>query len=106
METQQVLPNGMLVLQIRLFVPELNHPAYGVVRAIVKDGNDLTTGAGVNSFLDSDGEVGHIRGPNDTVSALRNLYLRPCQSIARCSQSTTVVAVLAHVASFLMTPAT
>lgn len=41
-------------MQIRLYFPETGHPAYGILRAIVKDSNktDNTT-----SYLDSDGQV-------------------------------------------------
>ena len=36
---------------INLFLPEQQHPAYGLVRAVVKDEND----ADLTSFIDSDG---------------------------------------------------
>ncbi len=36
---------------INLFLPEQSHPAYGLVRTVVKDDNDNST----TSFLDSDG---------------------------------------------------
>ena len=36
---------------INLFLPEQSHPAYGLVRSVVKDDNDNST----TSYLDSDG---------------------------------------------------
>jgi len=41
-------------MQIRFFYPELDHPAFGVVRAIAKDDTDTETGAAATVFLDSD----------------------------------------------------
>ena len=41
-------------MQIRLFYPELDHPAFGVMRAIAKDGTDTETGSSAVVFLDSD----------------------------------------------------
>ena len=42
-------------LQIRLYYPETGHPAYGVIRALVKDSTDTSNRA---SYTDSDGRVG------------------------------------------------
>lgn len=42
-------------VQIRLYYPETGHPAYGVIRALVKDSTD-TSNRG--SYTDSDGRVG------------------------------------------------
>ena len=47
-------------VQVRLFFPELGHPAFGVIRAIVKDSADAYNATGAESFLDSDGEVGQL----------------------------------------------
>lgn len=44
-------------LQIRFFYPELDHPAFGVMRAIAKDGTDNETGSSAVVFLDSDNMV-------------------------------------------------
>ncbi len=44
-------------MQIRFFFPELDHPAFGVVRAIAKDDTDTETGAAATVFLDSDNTV-------------------------------------------------
>lgn len=44
-------------MQIRMFYPELDHPAFGVVRAIVKDNTDTETGPSAAVFLDSDNLV-------------------------------------------------
>ncbi|KAL3149191.1 hypothetical protein ABBQ32_002019 [Trebouxia sp. C0010 RCD-2024] len=41
--------------QIRLYFPETGHPAYGILRALVKDSSDT---ANVTSHTDSDGRVG------------------------------------------------
>ena len=41
-------------MQIRFFYPELDHPAFGVMRAIAKDGTDTETGSSAVVFLDSD----------------------------------------------------
>lgn len=45
-------------LQIRFFYPELDHPAFGVMRAIAKDGTDTESGSSAVVFLDSDNMVG------------------------------------------------
>ena len=47
----------VLGLQIRFFYPELDHPAFGVMRAIAKDGTDTETGSFAVVFLDSDNMV-------------------------------------------------
>lgn len=44
-------------MQIRVFYPELDHPAFGVMRAIAKDGTDTETGSSSVVFLDSDNMV-------------------------------------------------
>ena len=44
-------------MQIRLFYPELDHPAFGVIRAIAKDNTDTETGPSASVFLDSDNLV-------------------------------------------------
>ena len=41
-------------MQIRLYFPETGHPAYGILRAIVKDSNNTNN---ITSYLDSDGQV-------------------------------------------------
>ncbi|EIE21984.1 hypothetical protein COCSUDRAFT_56427 [Coccomyxa subellipsoidea C-169] len=54
---------------VQLYFPEFGHPAYGVVRAIVKDGSDTYRGLPSVTFLDSSGEVSNLarnatnRGP-------------------------------------------
>lgn len=68
-------------MQIRMFYPEINHLAYGVLRAIVKDNDDLSTGIGVNSFLDSDGQVGQVRGANSTVGCLLVYPAAVCECV-------------------------
>ena len=50
-------------MQIRLYFPEIFHPAYGVLRALVKDSNDTANTA---SHVDSDGQVGHINAAVDS----------------------------------------
>lgn len=50
-------------MQIRLYFPEIFHPAYGVLRALVKD-SDST--ANIASHLDSDGRVGHTNTTTDS----------------------------------------
>ena len=42
---------------MQLYFPEIAHPAFGVVRAIVKDSSDADLGAVSQTFLDSDGQV-------------------------------------------------
>ena len=44
-------------LQIRMFYPELDHPAFGVIRSIAKDNTDTETGPSSAVFLDSDNMV-------------------------------------------------
>lgn len=46
-----------MVSQVRMFYPELQHPAFGVIRAILKDSTDNMTGTPSLVFLDSDDEV-------------------------------------------------
>ena len=45
-------------MQIRFFYPELDHPAFGAMRAIAKDGTDTEDGPSAVVFLDSDNTVG------------------------------------------------
>ena len=42
-------------MQVRVYFPESDHPAYGILRSIVKDSTDT---ANASSYLDSDGRVG------------------------------------------------
>ena len=44
---------SVLPSQVAVYVPESGHPAYGAVRAYVKDANDQ----GNLAFLDSDGQL-------------------------------------------------
>lgn len=46
-------------MQISIYVPEEQHPRYGVVRAVIKDtsNEDNSTSAGQQIYLDSDGLV-------------------------------------------------
>ena len=46
-----------MCMQVRIFYPEVGHPAFGAVRAIVKDSTDNETGAASLVFLDSDNQV-------------------------------------------------
>eukprot|EP00212_Chloropicon_laureae_P003902 CAMPEP_0197488208 /NCGR_PEP_ID=MMETSP1311-20131121/3186_1 /TAXON_ID=464262 /ORGANISM="Genus nov. species nov., Strain RCC856" /LENGTH=1764 /DNA_ID=CAMNT_0043032175 /DNA_START=186 /DNA_END=5480 /DNA_ORIENTATION=+ len=41
--------------QVHIYLPEVSHPAHGVIRTIVKDGDDVFEGAPSETFLDSDG---------------------------------------------------
>ena len=41
-------------MQVSIYLADKDHPAYGYVRAFVKDSNDVTSEL---SFLDSDGQV-------------------------------------------------
>ena len=52
-------------MQIRLYFPETGHPAYGVLRAQVKDSNNTVRGT---SHVDSDGRVGYEYNHNDVDS--------------------------------------
>ncbi|EFN59099.1 hypothetical protein CHLNCDRAFT_137883 [Chlorella variabilis] len=42
-----------------MYLPQEEHPAYGVVRAIVKDFDDQPTSMGAQTWLDSDGNVAY-----------------------------------------------
>eukprot|EP00884_Botryococcus_braunii_P015271 jgi/Botrbrau1/2427/Bobra.0395s0049.1 len=44
--------------QVRLYFPEMGHPAFGVVRSIVKDSTDIDRGSASIVFVDSDGQIG------------------------------------------------
>ncbi len=46
-------------MQVQLYFPQIGHPAYGIVRGIVKDSTDFYQGLSSVTFLDSDGKVGH-----------------------------------------------
>lgn len=46
-----------IAAQIQLYFPEKDHPAYGIVRSVVRDSTDVYTGSESVSFLDSDGQV-------------------------------------------------
>lgn len=50
-------------MQIRLYFPEVSHPQYGVLRALVKDADDT---ANIASHVDSDAQVGHISATADS----------------------------------------
>lgn len=45
------------LLQVHIYFPEIGHPAFGIVRAIVKDSLDVNFGLASQTFLDSDGQV-------------------------------------------------
>ena len=45
-----------------MLVPDSGNPAFGVLRAVVMDNNDPTTGPGASSYIDSDGLVGYALG--------------------------------------------
>ena len=45
-------------MQIRLFFSEASTPGFGLVRAIVKDSNDVYQSKASNVWVDSDGLVG------------------------------------------------
>ena len=49
--------SGLTCAQVRFFYPEMQHQAFGVIRAILKDSTDNETGAASLVFLDSDNEV-------------------------------------------------
>lgn len=44
-------------VQVQLYFPQFGHPAYGIVRGIVKDSTDFYQGLSSVTFLDSDGKV-------------------------------------------------
>ena len=52
-------------MQIRIFYPELDHPAFGIMRAIAKDGTDTETGSSGIVFLDSDNMVSLVHNSSD-----------------------------------------
>ena len=54
-------PNWFSPNQLHLFLPEAGNPAYGVLRAILKDADDATT----QTYLDSDGRIGSPAGPRE-----------------------------------------
>ena len=41
------------VAQVHLYLPDRNHPAFGLVRAIVKDSTDNNTANYTNTWVDS-----------------------------------------------------
>lgn len=57
-------------VQIRIYFPQLGHPAFGVVRALVKDATEQDTAAPGQTFLDTDGNIGQLTR-NTTSAALR-----------------------------------
>ena len=48
---------GLRLLQVRLYFPETASPAFGVMRAIVKDMTDMDDGNSSQTWLDSNGQV-------------------------------------------------
>jgi hypothetical protein len=55
--SKQHVPGAAIpTLQVQIYFPELGHPAFGVVRAIVKDSSDAAD-ASSQTFLDSDGKA-------------------------------------------------
>ena len=45
--------------QIQIYMPEVSHPAHGVIRTIVKDSSDVYQGKQSELWLDSDGWLGN-----------------------------------------------
>ncbi|CAK0785312.1 hypothetical protein CVIRNUC_008519 [Coccomyxa viridis] len=74
---QKFFTTGWESNQIRLFYPELDHPAFGVIRAIAKDNTDTETGPSASVFLDSDNLVGQlVRNFTDQAVALGQVILQ------------------------------
>ncbi|KAL4430893.1 hypothetical protein ABPG75_006149 [Micractinium tetrahymenae] len=67
--------------QVQIFLPREGHPAYGVVRAVVKDFNDSTT----VTFLDSDGSISYGDGPR-SVPANQSLFTGAWHMVTVTSQ--------------------
>lgn len=51
-------PTGWGPNQVQMYMPQSNLPAYGVVRAYVRDGDDFYRGDESEGYVDSDGSVG------------------------------------------------
>lgn len=49
--------------QVQIYFPQEEHPAYGLARAYVRDGNDVYTGEESQGYIDSDGQIGNNSGP-------------------------------------------
>ena len=61
-------------VQVQLYFPQFGHPAYGIVRGIVKDSTDFYQGLSSVTFLDSDGKV-HVRRTHHLSSSILNRSL-------------------------------
>ena len=75
-------------MQIRLFYPELDHPAFGVIRAIAKDNTDTETGPSASVFLDSDNLVRMHKAQQDICSLQAHLphgMQDTCPAIRMCT---------------------
>lgn len=60
-----------LGLQIRLYFPQLGHPGFDIIRALVRDSYDEGSEPATRTFLDSDGLIGQVLR-NQTTPALDN----------------------------------
>ena len=58
-DTQAYNYSSCAQTQINLYVPETQHNSFGVVRSLVTDSQDNSTGAVAQTFIDSDGQVGN-----------------------------------------------
>ncbi|KAL4426385.1 hypothetical protein ABPG77_004679 [Micractinium sp. CCAP 211/92] len=74
--------------QIQIFLPRQGHPAFGVVRVVVKDFNDSTT----QTFLDSDGSISYGEGPR-SIPANESLFTGAWHMVTVTSQPGTPGAV-------------
>ncbi len=57
------------LMQIRLYFPQLGHPGFGIIRALVRDSYDSGLEPDTQTFLDSDGLIGQVLR-NQTSTAL------------------------------------
>ena len=55
-----------------MYFPQINHPAFGIIRAIVKDSSAVQSNLPANqSFLDTDGRVAQLTRPDPSNPAVQ-----------------------------------
>jgi hypothetical protein len=51
--------------QVQLYFPQARHPAFGVARLYIRDGDDVDNGTASTGYIDSDGQIATNDGPRE-----------------------------------------
>jgi len=51
--------------QVQLYLPQANHPAFGVARLYLRDSDDVENGTASTGYIDSDGQIATNQGPRE-----------------------------------------